>query len=324
MTHKVAVIGAGMAGLSCARTLRRAGCFVELFERERWIAWRMATQRFGGCAYDHGAQYITARSADFRSYVEELVSDGYARAWEPRIAMEGDNNGRLLPWYVGMPGMSSLVRPLAEGVQVSMGRCVHTISRDPKGWLVWFDDETKAGPFSAVAIAVPAPEAALLLGPLDEMANTVSRVRMTPCWSLSLRLDSRVLPEFDVYSDMSQVVRWVSRNDSKPGRRVRGETIVVHASQMFSRETEDADPDDIAEELWAEVCHVLNLPPVRPEQMSAHLWRHSLADSLLGESYVFSSEHNVGMAGDWCLGRLGEHAFNSGQSLGRAMINALD
>jgi hypothetical protein len=62
---------------------------------------------------------------------------------------------------------------------------------------------------------------------------------------------------------------------------------------------------------------------VRPVKTIAHLWRHGLVDASLGESYVYSSEHRVGVAGDWCLGRLAEHAFDSGTSLGRAIVASL-
>ena len=98
---------------------------------------------------------------------------------------------------------------------------------------------------------------------------------------------------------------------------------MIHASQLYSRETEDVAPEDVAEELWAEVSHVLDLPQVRPVHMSTHLWKHGLVDQSLGESYIYSTEHNVGVAGDWCAGRLAEHAFQSGQALGRAIIASL-
>ena len=76
--------------------------------------------------------------------------------------------------------------------------------------------------------------------------------------------------------------------------------------------------------MWNEVCNVLSLPPTRPAQLSAHLWRQGLVDHSLGETFLFSSDHMVGIAGDWCLGRLAEHAFESGTRLGRAIVEALD
>ncbi|MEQ1616525.1 MAG: FAD-dependent oxidoreductase, partial [Hyphomicrobiaceae bacterium] len=223
MTHRVAVIGAGLAGLSCARVLRRAGAYVEIFEQEKVIGGRVGTSRMGIVPFDHGAQYITARSERFKSYIEELASTGYAARWTPRAVAGEEGGGQMLPWYVGTPGMASIARPLAESVRISTGRRVHTIQRLEKGWHLWFDDQTSAGPFAQVAVAVPAPEARLLLGRLDELSEPLSRVRMSPCWALMVRIDERVLPDQDVFSDMSQVVRWVSRNNSKPGRTGRGE-----------------------------------------------------------------------------------------------------
>jgi renalase len=174
-----------------------------------------------------------------------------------------------------------------------------------------------------VAVAVPATEAQLLLGRLFELSDPLNKVRIAPCWALMVRLEERILPDQDVYSDMSQNIRWVSRNNTKPGRSQKGEHIVVHSGQGWSRQTEDLEPEVVAEELWAEVSHLLALPPVRPAQMVAHLWRHGIVDVPFGESHLFSSEHMVGVAGDWCRGRLAESAFDSGMRLGGAIVEAL-
>lgn len=313
-----------MAGLSCARVLRQAGCYVEVFEQERIIGGRMATVRIGSTTFDHGAQYVTGRTTRFQNYLTELEGTGYLAKWSPVISNGTQAGVKLQDWYVGIPGMSAIVRPLAESVRIHTNRKVHTIARDTKGWHIWFDNQLSVGPFAAVAVAVPAPEARLLLGRLEGLAEFMSRVRMTPCWSLMMQIDDVKLPEQDVFSDMSEVVRWISRNNSKPGRRSSGNSIVVHASPAWSRDLEDSEPDDVAEELWSEVSRGLGLPPARPTLMTAHLWRHGLVDQSVGETYIFSTEYKVGAAGDWCLGRLAEHAFESGYGLGRAIIAALD
>ena len=308
------MIGAGLAGLSCARTLRRAGFFVEVFEQDRIIGGRLATTRLGSDTFDHGAQYLTARSREFKAYLDEVS----------RSQINGEaGGGQMNPWFVGTPGMASIVRPLAESVRIHTDRKVHTIDRKDKGWHVWFDDETSVGPFHAVAVTVPAAQARMLLGQIDEISQPLSRVRMMPCWALMVRLEDKTLPDQDVFSDMSEVIRWIARNNTKPSRSSRGESIVIHASPSWSREAEDAEPETIAEELWGEVSHILGLPPVRPVHMTAHLWRHALVDQSLGETFVYARDYKVGVAGDWCLGRLAEHAFESGNRLGKAIIESL-
>ncbi len=304
--------------------MRRAGFFVEVFEQDRTIGGRLATTRLGTETFDHGAQYVTGRTSGFRSYLDEMIGLGYASRWTPRASLNGEQGaGQMQPWIVGTPGMSSIVRPMAESVRVHTGRKVHTLDRRDKGWHVWFDDETSIGPFHAVAVAVPASEARLLLGRIEELVQPLSRVRMSPCWSLVVRLDDKLLPDQDVYSDMSEVIRWIARNNTKPGRTSTGDSLVIHASPAWSRQTEDAEPEAVADELWSEVSHLLALPPVRPTRMTAHLWRHGLVDQSLGETYIYSSEHQAGVAGDWCLGRLAEHAFESGDRLARAIIGSL-
>lgn len=315
------MIGAGLSGLACARTLRQAGCFVDIFEKDRIIGGRIATARLGMATFDHGAQYLTARTTGFRNYLSELESLGYVAKWEPRT--QNGTGGGLSPWYVGTPGMSMIVRPLAESVRIHTSRNAHTLESVDKGVRIWFDDQTVEGPYAAVAVAVPAPAARLLLGRMQDLADMIGKVRMSPCWALMARFDDVTLPDQDVFSDMSEVIRWIARNNTKPRRSGRGESIVVHASPAWSRDVEDAEPDDVAEELWGEVCHTLGLPPVRPKKMSAHLWKNGLVEDSLGETCVFSSQWRVGLAGDWCLGRLSEHAFESGSRLGTQIVDAI-
>lgn len=55
---KVAVIGAGIAGLTCAFELHRAGVEVQVFEREASVGGRMSTRTRDGLAFDIGANFL--------------------------------------------------------------------------------------------------------------------------------------------------------------------------------------------------------------------------------------------------------------------------
>jgi len=55
----IAVVGAGMAGITCARTLQQAGHQVTVFEKSRGLGGRMATRDSAFGSFDHGAQYFT-------------------------------------------------------------------------------------------------------------------------------------------------------------------------------------------------------------------------------------------------------------------------
>ena len=76
---RIAVIGAGMAGLACAQELLRADAKVTVFERSRGLGGRLATRRQGDLAFDHGAQFVTARSRPFVGYAQAAVARRRAR-----------------------------------------------------------------------------------------------------------------------------------------------------------------------------------------------------------------------------------------------------
>ena len=58
---KVAIIGAGLAGLSAAITMQDAGCEVEIFESSDRVGGRVATDVIDGYRLDRGFQLINAR-----------------------------------------------------------------------------------------------------------------------------------------------------------------------------------------------------------------------------------------------------------------------
>ena len=137
--ERVAVVGAGIAGLTAARRLYRAGCDVVVLEKSRGVGGRASTRRCGELAFDHGAQYFTCRSDGFRETVRAWCRRGVAAIWDAPIATLGapdpaPHRGES-ERYVGVPGMSALAGDLAQGLRVECGRRVVSLAsaRAPPG-----------------------------------------------------------------------------------------------------------------------------------------------------------------------------------------------
>ncbi len=112
----VAIVGAGMAGLTAAADLSRRGHEVTVLDKGRSVGGRLATRRIAGATLDHGAQFFTVRSPDFAAVVAHAEDAG----WSTSGAAVRASCGRHAR-YAGSHGMNGLAKHLAVGLDVTVG-----------------------------------------------------------------------------------------------------------------------------------------------------------------------------------------------------------
>jgi predicted NAD/FAD-dependent oxidoreductase len=313
----VAVVGAGLAGIACARRLAEAGVHARVFEAQRAPGGRLATRRFAVASFDHGAQFVTATDPEFRGLLERAAAAGAAGRWQPAWP-ERDRRGEL---WVGAPAMNSLPRHLAEGLDVEYGARILRLERSRRGWALLDDRGAAHTDFTAVALALPAPLAAALAGPRTPLAARVRAVPMAPCWAALAAFEAPLagLPDAGLAGDA--VLSWFARNGSKPGREAE-DAWVLHATPDWSRVEFDQPAQNVLRALLDRLSEILGRALPRALVADAHRWRHARVEAPLGEACLLDLESGIGFCGDWCLDARAEAAWLSGAALGTALAGA--
>jgi renalase len=321
---RIAVIGGGMAGLTCANELARADARVTVFERSRGLGGRLATRRQADLAFDHGAQFITARSRPFLQYAEVAARAGALAAWQPRV-MEDDRiwEAPIGDWWVGTPGMSALVRPLRRNIEIRNGITVNELHHGQRGWELLTDAGRLNVMFDAVAVAVPAPQAAALLGGHGRAFRHVAEVRMSPCWAGMFAFEKPIDAGAQARRWTQGPIGWACCDSSKPGRIAQPQSWVVHATSTWSREHLELDAHDAAQQLLLHFAAAIDSKLPAPVHLSAHRWRHALVEQALGLPCLVDEEMAAGVCGDWCIAPRVEAAFESGRSLAHSLLSAV-
>lgn len=320
---KVAVVGAGLSGLICARTLQDHGFDVAVFEKSEGPGGRAATRRVDpGLSFDHGAQYFTARDPHFARHVEAWVARGVVAEWACRIVSitgadiqpKTDQPRR----YVGVPGMTALARHLAADVRLRLGVKLCRLDRAGDGWHLTDAAGQTHRPFDHVVVSLPAPQASGLLGG-HPLAEEVNAVPMTPCWSVLAAFERRVDVPWDGAFVHGSPLAWVARNSSKPGRAA-AECWVLHASPEWSAARLDADKLEVTASLLAEFATITSAPMPPLVHRDAHRWMFSATPLSIDRRALFDPDGGIVVCGDWLAGGRVEGAFRSGTAAAGCLL----
>jgi predicted NAD/FAD-dependent oxidoreductase len=320
---RVAVIGAGIAGLAAARRCAAAGREVVVFDKARGVGGRTATRRHGEDAFDHGAQYFSCRGEAFERQAEDWRARDVAAVWDaPIVRLEA---GRTSPVeretirYVGMPRMSVLARDLATGLYVELGTRIEAVEQTREGWSLCSKVGTEFAGFDAVVVATPATQAVPLLRAAPALADLAAGVSLLPCQAVMVTFAAPLEVAFGGAFVSRSPLGWVARNASKPGRP-KAECWVLHATPEWSTEHLEASPEEVAEQLLSALATTLGraLPPVTFR--SAHRWRFARTAASLSPPCLWDAEAAIGVCGDWTHGSRVEDAFTSGEALAQALI----
>ena len=321
----IAIVGAGIAGLTARMELSAAGFRVTTFDKGRGPGGRMSRRRAEGYEFDHGAQYFTARDQRFRSVVDRWVDAGCAAIWDGRVGSM--QNGEWVagsgstPRYVGVPGMNQPAKDLVEAGsgELLLGTQVHTMARTTDGpWQL--RDETGAllADADAVVLTLPPEQAMALCDGVPAARQPLSTSEVDPCWAVMAVFDPPLDLGWDGAFGNEGALAWMARNGSKPGRPA-ADAWVLHARGDWSRRYLEQERDWVQREMLFAFFEALGQPHREPVWATAHRWRYARPRNRPVDLCWWSPEDRLGLCGDWCAGGRVEGAFLSACALSDAI-----
>ncbi len=198
---------------------------------------------------------------------------------------------------------------------------IRQIWRQAHGWQVCSAERGWLEPrFSAVLLAVPAPQVAPLFKQLAPVLFALAdSAVMRGSWALMLRFAAPIDLTFDAAFVNQEPLRWISSNNSKPGRNGE-ETWLLHPRP----ESSEAHPEDDPERVAAALLYAFGQlgGPAAPQDWTAHRWRYPDTEQPLDEGCAWRSDIGVGLCGDWLDGGKLEGAWLSGRALAEHVLRS--
>ena len=239
------------------------------------------------------------------------------------------------PHYVAPEGMNVLAKFLAQGLEILLNQRVIAITPTPENrWRLSLESGNEELTAKAVVVAIPAPQALMLLEPLGEAVlgaaflNNLRSVEFYPCLSViaGYPSTSQALPDWKALTFIDDaVLGWIGLDSSKrlnPQQPV----FVVQSSAAFAQhhdQTQDLQP--VGQQILNRAAESLLLPWLNtPDWMQVHRWRYAFPSHPWQYACLSAgTSRTLVCCGDWCGGNLVEDAMLSGLASAEEVNNNL-
>lgn len=330
----IAIIGAGIAGATCARLLHTAGQVVRVVDKSRGAGGRMATKRLEWtdaqgatrqARLDHGAPGFAAGDRAFADFAGAALGPAGLAAWTPALKAGSRPLPEPGPLLLPQPDMPALCRALLQGIEVTWSFQVDRLRRGPGGWQLEAAGTLLPGHHDRVVLALPPAQAAPLLAPhAPAWAAQAAQAVMEPCWTL-MGVAQRLAPAtgWDLAQPTEGPLAWVMRADARPGRAAPADEAhwVAHASPSWAR----AHLEQPAAWVQAQLAAALEAcvgEPIAWTHATVHRWRYARpgAPRIAGDTpWWWDPVLGLGVCGDFLGGAGVEDAWRSGRGLAAAV-----
>jgi predicted NAD/FAD-dependent oxidoreductase len=295
---RIAIVGAGAAGLAAAYGLRTVTDEITVFEKSRGFGGRAATRGRHGCRYDHGANYITVTSDRVeRLLAAHLPTEDLVRIGRPIWSFDAtgaisrgreDDLNRTSKWTY-RHGINTLGKLLARHGPAEVKRETRITEIAHEGvWRLQDREGDRYGPFDVLLLTPPAPQtAALLATASSEVARRVQRnvddVSYAAQFAYIFAYGRTVARPGRFYGlvseDEGHPLRWIGFEHDKPGHVPEGESVLVaQTGPNWTAERVDEDPESYADDIRNHMEEILVADLRQPSWYDVQRWRYAVPE----------------------------------------------
>ena len=307
----IIIIGSGIAGLSAANYLSSKKFNVTVLDKGKYPGGRISTRRGEDFIFNHGAQFFTAKSNEFKKICNRAVNDNVLVNW-----VDSKKNR-----FIGNPDMREFSLWLSQNLTIFQENVVERLDYNEQ-----FIVNTNKKKFTCDGLIITAPssQTASLIKNLDETFHElIEKVEYFPCWCVMLSLRDMSLKNF--YIDEKSIFNWIVSENNKIKNQLNHNCLTIHTNERFSVENLDETKEVTLDKIVQEFTEIYQVKTQDIIYKNIHRWRYAkVKKPFPQEENKISKKIPFGIAGDWCPPSQDKHYNGNGQRVEDAYLSGIE
>ena len=307
MKKRIAIIGAGISGLTLAQNLKDHADVV-VYEKARGVGGRMSTRYADPFYFDHGTPSFTARTKAFQEFLKPYTENGTIAEWSGKvISLEiGQKTTERLwsqPHLVAAPNMNSLCKKLANELDVRLTVEVAPLAqKQSTGWILQDQQGNTLGEYDCVISTAPAAQTLNLFQTAVPDSASLHTPRMQGCYSLMIGFNRPWDKDWIAAKVRDNPIERIAINSTKPGRSKQVTAIVAHSRNDWADAHMDDPMDEAQNFLLAQFKAVSGIDCSHADYISTHRWKYAIVEESEETGFYFDPDRGIAATGDRASG----------------------
>ena len=308
----IIIIGSGIAGLAAANYLSSKNFNVTVLDKGKYPGGRISTRRGEDFIFNHGAQFFTAKSNEFKNICKRAVNDNVLVNWE---TVSKKNR------YIGNPDMREFSFWLSKNLSMYQDTVVERLDYNDQ-FIVYTNN--KKFVCDGLIITAPSFQTASLIKNLDQnIYKLIEKVEYFPCWCVMLSIKEMSLKNFNI--DEKSIFNWIVSENNKIKNQLNHNCLTIHTNERFSVENLEKTKEVTLDKIVQEFTKIYQVKTQDIIYKNIHKWRYAkVKKPFPQEESKISKKIPFGIAGDWCPPSQDKHYNGNGQRVEDAYLSGIE
>ena len=312
------VIGSGISGATIANLLSKKNT-VHIYDKARGPGGRSSFKRLKKSkGFDHGAQYISPKTIQFKKFIEKLCKKKILKKWDGKhiylnkIKKEKKNHVKI----IGRKGNNDISKYLIKNILCNFQHEVEKIEFINNKWKLDFQN-SKTKYYDKLILTCPFPQLRKLSKKFIKESFIKEKIKMDANITVMIEIN-KTNKNVSSYLFNDQILGWAAKENSKKRFNSTSDLWTLQSTNLWANKKINKNKENKEKNSKILIQQFFKLSGIKKTKILSslnHGWKYSSNSRPLKVKSYWNAKLNLGVCADWFVGPRVEAGWISANDL---------